>query len=73
MELIYLPDKVKVLRGKYKGHDGWFCCFIERHPLSPERRAQIRVYGGNGPRTLLLNESGYQVVTEQEYPHVSIR
>lgn len=66
-----LPDKVKILRGKYQGHDGWFCCFTDKHELSSEKRAQIRVYGlPDLPcmRTLLINESGYQVLTEREFP-----
>ena len=59
------PEQVKILRGKYKGQIGWWCCFTEPHHLSTsKRRAQIRVYGANH-RTLLLQESGYEILTYQ--------
>lgn len=58
-----VPDKVKILRGKYKGFDGYMLCYTEPHHLSGgKRRAQIRVFGFGNHRTLLMHDDGYEVI-----------
>lgn len=63
---VYLPDNVKLLTGKYKGKTGRWSYWTEKHPLSSERRAQVRIQTGYGFKTLLVNESNFEVLTRQE-------
>lgn len=53
-------DTVKILSGKYKGKEGVFVCWTDKHPLSSQRRAQIKHQTGFGWITLLINEDNFR-------------
>lgn len=63
------PDTVKILRGKFKGKIAYWNCYVSKHPLSSERRSEIRVYGLPYlpcMKTILMNDSGFEVLTWKE-------
>lgn len=60
------PNKVKILRGKFKDKVAYWQYYVEKHPLSSETRSQIRVYSlpyTPHMKTILINESGFEVLT----------
>ena len=68
-----LPDKVRILRGKFKGKVAYWQCYVDSHPLSSERRSQLRIYGLPYlpcSKTVLMNESGFEVLTTKEQMYV---
>lgn len=63
------PDTVKILRGKFKGKEARWVCYVEKHPLSSETRSEIRIYSLPylpHMKTVLMNESGFEVLTWKE-------
>lgn len=60
------PNTVEILRGKFKGKSAIWECYVDKHPLSSEQRSQLRVYCLPYlpcMRTVLMNESGFKVVS----------
>lgn len=51
--------KVTLLTGKHKGKKGYFVCWTTSHPLSSDKRAQIRLQTGEGWFTILVNKYNF--------------
>ncbi|QHZ59854.1 hypothetical protein HWD03_gp123 [Alteromonas phage vB_AmeM_PT11-V22] len=61
-DIFNVSKRVTLLTGKYKGLSCIPVCYVVSHPLSSDKRVQVKVQTGLGWKTLLVNFKNLKVI-----------